>query len=340
MSASLILAPPSQPATKAVSRKHSRQIPGFVWAVVTLLAVFAVLELVTRYVLVPASKDFSRFATYSRKADRLLAGPGLHVAFFGNSTTQFGVDTARMQQHLQSKGVEPGGCEMFVADASKINTWYYICNRFFWSQQRNPDLYVVNFYENNLADGNPIEIGRVAQYFTRFSDWPEILKYDLPKMSDRIEFVASSFWMTLAAKDRIKQRVLKTLIPDYEDYTAEINKTEFKKAATAKANAPARTHEALKRFLKRAQDSGAKFCFVAFPTRNCSEGKPYDLNPETLRLIREAGFTFHDLRNVPGLKPEMYRDALHLIDNGRELYTQELAKQLAPLLSGDHLSSK
>lgn len=340
MSASLTIAPPSQSATKTVDRKRSRRIPGFVWAVVTLVAVLAALEVVTRVVLVPASKDFSRFATYNKRADQMLAQPGRHVAFFGNSTTQFGVDTLRMQQHLQSKGVEPGGCEMFVADASKINTWYYICNRFFWSQQRNPDLSVVNFYENNLVDGNPIEIGRVAQYFTRLSDWPEILKDDLPKMNERVEFIASSFWMTLAARDRIKQRVLKTLIPDYEEYTAEVNQTEFEKAATAKKNGPPRTHAALTRFLERAKSSGAKYCFVAFPTRNCAEGKPYDLNPETIRLIQEAGFSFYDLRNVPGLKPEMYRDALHLVDNGRELYTQALAKQIAPLLKNDQVSSR
>lgn len=341
MSASLLLLEPSPvPEIQPSVQKRPVRIPGVIWALVTLLAVLAVLELVTRFVLVPASKDFSRFATYNQRADQLIAQPGGRVAFIGNSTTQFGVDTLQIQQQLEASGIKAAACRLFVADASKINTWYYICNRFFWSQQRNPDLFVVNYYENNLVDGNPIEIGRVAQYFTRFSDWPEILKYDLPKMSDRIEFVASSFWMTLAARDRIKQRVLKTLVPEYEEFTADLNQAAFNTLKSTRENAPPRTHAALERFLQRAKSSGARFCFVAFPTRNCAAGKPYDLNRETLTLIEQAGFPFYDLRQVKDLKPEMYRDELHLLENGREIYSRVLAQQIAPLLKNDKLLAK
>src|SRR5689334_19076273 len=138
-----------------------------------LLAALAV-EALTRWVVFPRSKDFRRFATYDAGAETLVRAPGFRVALVGNSATERGVDPQALERRLGGTSAA-----LFVADQSRINTWHFILERYFFQPQRRPDQVVITFYEDDLEDGNPVEIGRLARFFTTVRDWPSVFRVDL-----------------------------------------------------------------------------------------------------------------------------------------------------------------
>lgn len=296
---------------------------GAIAAVILLWAV--ALEAFTRVELFKMSKDFSRFEGYPAAVDALLARPGLHVAIIGNSATQTGVDVGIMESELSAALGRPVAVGLFVADASHVNTWYYMLQRYFLARSRSPDVVVVNFLGHDLCDNADMQIGRLAYFFARREDWRDAFALDLPTWSQRVEFVLASRWASLAGRARIKERVLDLLIPGYKDFAARVNHVNYDhEAAAARRETRPVTHFALKRFLGRGRESKARMIFVAYPTREA-----YTLDSETPALIREYGMSVLDLRGAPGLAAGDYEDWVHLNDAGRPTYSRHLAKALA-----------
>jgi hypothetical protein len=316
------------------STSSSEPRPRVAWKIgLCLLAVFVALEIVTRTLLVPRSRDLVRFAAYPERAEALVDQPGLRLAFLGNSATQRGLAPAQFVADLPDSVRRPVNVELFLADGSEINTWHYIAKEAFWRRDRRPDWMVVTFFGPFLEDSNPFEIGRLAQYFTRLEDWPELFALDLPTTGDRAEFLLSTTWATYAARDRIKNRVLGAFVPDYPTLAEELNAGQFRRQQ--KAEPPPRTCRALARFLAAAQEHRTRVCFVAFPTRRIGSEAPEPLNPEVVQLIRGAGMAFLDLREVPGLSAEHYKDDVHLTPAGAAIYTRHFAEAMAPILARD-----
>lgn len=306
--------------------------------VVALLALlFFALEGVTRVGLFRASKDLRRFATYPARARALGRAPGKRIAFIGNSLTERGIDLELFAREL-SPAVGPVSDEMFVADGSHINTWYWIVERELWKQAIKPDLLILNFYENGLEDGKRLEIGRLAQFFTTAADWPALFRYDVTTLESRVDFLLSSFWATFAVRDRIKERVL-DFIPGYQPYTEQANALNFeneKHAKSAPVAAPPVTREALRRFVARAREHGVTVLFVAFPSlkHDPAAELPYDVPDETRQIIAGAGMLYLDLRKLPELDPKThYADDIHLNEAGRAIYTRRLAAEVPRLIT-------
>jgi hypothetical protein len=306
-----------------------------------LVACFGALELVTRWKLFPMSADYSRFRTYPERAAQLVSRPGFRVGLIGNSATERGVDLAQLADALGREALAAGAApgpvapitiDEFVADASGINTWGWILERYFFSQGRAPDLLVINFFNNFLEDGGePVEVGRLAQFFTVPRDWPEVMTTDLPDFDTRVEYILSSFWATFAARDRIKERVLR-LIPGYKDYATEENAINFKRERRPPAaGRRAPSLKALTRLLEAARAHGARIAFVAFPMYVPGR-PPYELDPEVVARLASYGQPLIDLRRVEALKPEHYEDDIHLNEKGRPLYTAKLAEALRSLV--------
>ena len=298
-----------------------------------LLVFLGALEIFTRVSLHDRSKDFRRFGGYPAKAAALVATANAQrIAFIGNSATDRGVDPRVVEATLARSG-RPAAAELFVADQSRVDTWRYIFERYFARPERNPDLVVVSFYENDLEDGNPIEIGRLAQFFTTIGDWPELFRVNLRTLDDRASFVISSFSATYAASDRIRERILPALVPGFRDHSERINEIIFQHEQQRRPRrlaAPTRPRfAAVERLLDRAAERGVKLCFVAYPTLVAGGRSPYDLAPELLALLARRGIPLIDLRNVPGLGPEFYADEVHLTEAGRARYSGALGEALA-----------
>jgi hypothetical protein len=294
-----------------------------------VLLMVVALEVFTRVRLFSMSKDFRRFRGYDARAAALVARGGTRVALIGNSATDRGVDVVTLERALAGDG-QRVHADLFVADQSRVNTWRYMLESYFARAQRRPDLVVVTFYEDELADGNPVEIGRLAQFFTTVRDWPEVFRVDLPAPGDRVEFVLSSVWATFAASERIRERLLDAVVPDFRDYTARANQIAFvhRRAAAGRASGP-RTYRALGGLLQRAAETGQHLCFVAYPTLAEPGAVPYPIPPELPVMLHEAGAGFIDLRRTPGLRPDLYADEVHLTEEGRVPYSAALGQALA-----------
>ena len=295
--------------------------------VLLLLVVGAGLEITTRNMLLPRSRDFARFATYPERADALVRQDGLRLAFIGNSAVQRGLDPAQFVAELSNPRQRPIHVDQFLADGSEINTWHYIVKESFWRRDLNPDWLIVTFFGNMMDDGNPIEIGRLALYFTHPDDWPGVFELDLPAYPDRAEFLLSTTWATYAARDRIRKRVLAAIVPDYKQFAEDLHAAPVRTGASRPLRAGPRTCKVLERFLAAAEAHGNRVCFVAFPMRGT-----YDFNPEVVRLIRAAGMELLDLRSVPGLYADHYEDDFHLTAAGATIYTRHFTQAIAPIL--------
>ena len=295
-----------------------------------LLALFVVLEVITRTVLFPMSLDFGRFASYGERADALQSRAGLRVAFIGNSATEAGVDVDVLKNTLSAQDVLVPSIELFLADGSGINTWRSMMNQYFWKRGNAPDLVIITFFGPSLDDGREFEVGRLAQFFTDLEDWSELFQFDLVTTSQRIEWVLASIWATYAARDRIKDRVLSLFVPNYKEYATALHDEGFRDASRREAPRASvtKSHRSLRSVLERARELGSRLLFVAYPMRDTQ----YTVHPEALRLIRDFGADYLDMRDRVDLAPTLYRDTYHLTAIGKPIYTKSFAEVLAPML--------
>jgi hypothetical protein len=295
-----------------------------------ILTLFGVLEVVTRVVLFPMSLDFERFASYGERADALQSRPGLRVAFVGNSATEAGVDVDVLKETLSANGASVPSIELFLADGSGINTWRSMMNEYFWKRGSAPDLVIITFFGPSLDDAGDFEVGRVAQFFTDLRDWPDLFQLDLVTAGQRVEWAVSSVWATYAARDRIRDRILSVFVPNYKEYATALH-DDVSRDVVVKGMPRAsvvKSHRALQSVLERARWFGSRVLFVAYPMRDTE----YTVHPEALRLIRDCGADYLDMRDFVELAPTLYRDAYHLTTTGKPIYTKRFAEVLAPML--------
>ena len=308
-----------------------------------VLLFFVGLEFFTRTKLFGMSKDFARFASYPERAKTLTQSPGFKIAFVGNSATERGIDLDTFNRNFAVQSPQTNlRTDLFVADASKINTWHYLLNTYFWKPELKPDLTIITYYQRNLEDGSNFEIGRLAQFFTTKDDWSDVLRHDLPNNGDRIEFVVSSGWATFASRARTKERVLSLFTPQYKEFVqtvSNMNEEHSKYLSlntqhlTLNTSLPLNAHFALRRLLASAKTHGMRLCFVAYPTRpESGKSVGYDLDKEEVKLIESAGMMFLDMREGGAQPVDHYADEIHLTPDGAKDYSEKFAAQLAKRL--------
>jgi hypothetical protein len=288
----------------------------------TTLLVLGAIELMTRLWLIPASKDLSRFEGYPARARLLVSRPGARVALIGNSATEEGVDPRLFASALSELMDAPVSAELFVADSAEIGTMYWMVHSAFWRQGLKPDLLVVTFFDRGLEDGAPLDVGRLARFFTERADVHDLFSLDLPRFDERAEWLVSSYSAAFAARRRLKERVL-TLLPGYKSALGRVNQVNFEHDQSGRFAPADLPHEGLRRFVERALENHVQVCFVAYPKQD-----HYEVAPEARRIIADAGMLFLDLRDLPALAPEHYRDNIHLNEKGRPIYTKALARAL------------
>ena len=288
------------------------------------------LELFTRTVLYRMSGDFERFPSYPKQARELAGRPGVRVALIGNSATEEGIDQRKLASLLSQQISGPAQVTAFTADSSEIITWRAMANEVFWRTKAVPDVMVVTFFGHDLEDGASVELGRVAQFFTHVSDWPDLFSNELTTSSARIEFVLSSAWGTYAVRERIKQRVLSVVVPGFREFEPRLNDLSRRYGTHGVSNtaAPQANYRALDRLLESASLHGVKVVLVAFP-RN---GTHTTIDPAIEKLAASRGAALLDMQPLTHIPPEQYRDSIHLRSAGREVYTELFARALAPLL--------
>lgn len=311
--------------------------PSRAWRIAGCVAVVLLgLELVTRFVLLPRSKDISRFSTYDARAEELVKAPGAgpRIALIGNSSTDRGIEVDLLEEALAAEGFPGAMVDKFVADSSHINEWYYLIRRYFLDRGLVPDLFVVTFYNASLEADRSFEVGRLARYFTKPKDWPEVFSHDVTSLPDRVSFLLSNASAAYAGSGRIQERTLKAIVPDYQDFATRLTEQSLRDARYKEQGegSQARGHDAMTRLLAALRARDARVVFNAFPSHPPEGITPYVVDPTTLKMIAEAGQGYQDLRPLSALTPNLYEDDIHLLPEGRPVYCKALAKELAKQL--------
>lgn len=295
-----------------------------------VVAWFVVLEIAVRTLLVPASQDLREIRAYGQRAERLVQSDGLRLAVVGNSAARCGIDPERLRAAIDRR---PAGTrvELFSPDGSGIVDWCCLLNRCFWEPGRAPDAAVICFF-GGLQDHRS-DSGRLVHYFATPADWLVLLRHGYHGAGERIDFVLSTFWTTYAVRARLRDRLLKLAVPDFEAYRTALNAAEFQQEQrrTAPEQTGKKTYFFLQRLLADARAHRTRLIFVAFPGRPdaLAARSTYPIPEEVRGWIRAAGMGLLDLRRVDGLTADLYRDAVHLKPEGQRIFTQVLAARLA-----------
>lgn len=301
------------------------------WVALVLILGLLGLEVVTRLKLFHLSKDFVIFATYPQRAAALGRRDGTRVAVVGNSITHEDVDPVALADRLQALGGGRFSADLFYADHSFVNTWQFLLQRYFWHPRNPVDLVVIPFWGTNLYDGNELEVGRLAQFFTTTEDWPTVLSLDLATISERADFLVSSAWATFAARDRMREWAFTSALPHYKEYVSkeqDVLTNHLVRATAGKPKRP-RTTAALARLLASARAHGTRLVFVAFPTLHEEWNDRYE---EAVRMIEAAGMHYLDLRETDVVNDQSYVDLVHMNADGRAAFTRRLAESLLPFV--------
>jgi hypothetical protein len=197
--------------------------------------------------------------------------------------------------------------------------------RYFWGQGRSPDMAVLNFQTSWLEDGKNEDIGRLALAFTTRADWPEILSRDIRGTGDRVDFLVSTQWVTYGIRDRLRERILTLVVPDYRRYVSRVHQLNRSKAdGTVRTTA---TYHSLQRLLERARQFGTRICLVAGPS-----AQPYEIDPAVKDLVEREGSLLLDMRGIPEIDAKSFRDGIHLNSAARTRYSRRLGRELGGLL--------
>jgi len=270
------------------------------------------------------SKDIRHLEEFDEIAARIAApaqAGETRVLFLGNSLTRFGVDPEEFARAAAETGLGPVRVERMMPDNTALADWSYAYRAFLAGQDRRPDLLVIGFQGGHLRDARSHHPERLARYYARWEDLPELFQNDLPTFEARAGFGAAGASALLCNRDRIESRVLDRLIPGYQDNIQILNR-RVQGTPSSQPAAPS-TYLRLQALLETARAQGVQVVLAAMPIPD-----PYEIDPELPGLAQQHGAALVDCRRVPGIAVEMFPDGLHMNADASRLYTRFLAEQL------------
>lgn len=293
-----------------------------------LLLVFAallVVELGVRVIEPRLSLDIRHIQAIPDIVSDVHESAGPSVVFFGNSLTRAGVDLGVMASGLAPAGVERGGVAAVYPDDTTILDWIYVYEHYLARPDLEPDLLVLGFAVWHLqdADVQATQTLRLGRHFTSWASLGTLFSQDVHRSEERLNVILAKTSRAFANRERISRRVLAAL-PGYQASAARINDVLRRAEETDETDETVEpTYRQVERFLRSAAAGGTRVVVVAMPTRT-----RYDLDPRLPDVVEENGAVFVDARDVPGLEPARFRDALHLDEAGAAIYSA----YVAPLL--------
>ena len=332
----------------------SNGLPRFIRSLIYVLAIMLCIEIAVRLILIPESKDLSRYRSYSLEIKNTFSSPGMNVAFIGNSVTGECIDPVEFSLSCKAKSGRSINAVAVAANGSGIRSWYYMLRHYFIETGAKPDLLVFHHFGNTmLTDGEHIEAGRLAREFTSLRDWPEVFRRDVTMLREQCEFFLSYCSAFYAIRSRIGKTILGKLHSDVRAVNPQIrenllNHLRFLKKRQER-NSPGGSSD--KRPLDssashlQAIDRLAKLCsamkcqtiFIAYPTDQRHRYGPYTPDRDALEVLDRNRVILLDLQKVPELRSEDYRsspiqDWIHLNKEGTTKYTDVLSRELIPYI--------
>jgi hypothetical protein len=285
----------------------------FVSVFVLLAAIEAAFPCVLNYL----AYDFRHIRQIPDLARQLREAEGKKILFLGNSMMRLGIDQDLMSQLMDKS--RTGVSSVYVyPDGAGAYEWSHIYGHWFAGTQAKPDMLIIGFAENHLADQYHQRVERVAHFYSGPKDLASVIASETLRGEEKTTFVLSHLFSSYANREWLTDSLFNRIVPDYAEYR---DRLKGKRIHTEKQNGKAR-HTHFNRLLAYAREQGTEVILVAMP-----RPAEYSITLDMDALDKIQPVQLVDCRRVPGISTEHFMDPFHLNTAGAKIFTRHLHEQ-------------
>ncbi|MCW9014613.1 MAG: hypothetical protein OQL06_12590 [Gammaproteobacteria bacterium] len=242
------------------------------------------------------------------------------IVFLGNSLTNNAIDSAIVESTLYKNLNSPVHALKVTPDGTAISDWYCIYNNRFNELKQAPTYMVIGFAWGILSDQYPNNPSRLGGFFCDVDDIDDLSVTGLTNHQQLLRFIAGATSHVYVNRERIRNRILDMLIPNYKMITQKLNQTEESRENTRDARESKYTYLLLERMITSMQSKGTQLILIAMPVI-----EPYEVDEVLVRLTNKMQIPILDLRDTRYITDDMFKDSIHLNEKGRLKFSQQMA---------------
>ncbi len=297
-------------------------------ALLLALACVVGLDLFVRSAEARLSGDVANKQRFLEVMRQTSANPGQPLlAAVGSSLIDRGIDSVVLTAALTPAGDTPLVVKL-APDNSTIWDWTCVVETHLISRTPPADRVIIGFAWDQLSDVATLNLRRnfnnlcppaKLAYFSQFSPSVETETW--------LDVAAVTTSKLFTHREPIRQKIFSRIIPHYEAETQQLNERNNARqtapVASNTAGATAVHYRAAAALLGELGGVGTSAVLVAMPVQ-----APYQIDRAICDILGPNDL-FLDLRTAVPPDPALYRDAIHLNDEGARRLSTVLAAQLA-----------
>lgn len=266
--------------------------------------------------------------TFPRQIAELSQSDGRRALAIGNSLLGDALDVKVFQSSVsQYELARPMTAVKLVPDGSSIWDWYCIVDDGIRKASSAPDMVILGFAWDQLADQTRLNITRSFNGLCSFNSMVDIqLLSGQVGANEWLEMITVKLSKLYAQREAIRHRALGAFVPAYQEITQTMNG----RAGVAgdletpnRATSGARSYNALESMLESLGTSGSRVLLVAMPVTG-----NYEIDPRLCDLAERTGHLVLDMRKAVPATRRYFRDALHMNREGAQMFSKILASEV------------
>jgi hypothetical protein len=184
------------------------------------------------------------------------------------------------------------------------------------------DTLVLGYAWHLLSDQTQPDPSSLGALFCRATDALKPNSIGLDSIGDVSEFLLAGSLRPYALRETLRNRGLALLIPDYARLTqlANVNQEAAKQASGPKKQF---TYAHFTALADKLRARGTTVVIIAMPVRG-----EYDIDEELRALDARGLIVLLDYRATPGIDERVFKDEMHLGDQGQQILTRRLVGDL------------
>lgn len=303
------------------------------WKVLlSVLLVIAAVECLIRQFEQSLSKDLVHQSEIPQIIDDYCRSRSSHVLFLGNSLIREGIDAKAFAQSIGRRWTD----EAVDCDVSKINPddtsiveWAYLFEEIADNYPSSLNLVVLGYAQNQLTDDSIVRPRRLGAHYLNASNRRRMLEVDVTDFAGRCEMLIAKLFCSFASADRVRTRLLASVVPDYEQAAQRLNQavTDRDSTLTEFSNP---TFTRFEHLVALAKKSEIQFAVVAIPV-----GTPFRIDKRLTDICRQNNIVHIDATSVAGIERSSFPDGYHMDAAAAELFTKFVADKLLVAVKTD-----
>lgn len=294
-------------------------------------------EIVLRIVGDDLSNDVAHLNRVPVISESMARASKPRVLLIGNSILLAGIAPDRLREgiRLGGDGNPAPAIYMVHPDSSHVTIWDYLLHRYFLEEESLPEDLVIVTGRTHLRDA-PVKAVELGGYYVSDADIPRYFHHDNRGFDEAVSFFNGRFFATARLRKRVSPRIFDAVLPYYQENWSLLHQVvgveegaesaipiETEKDTSEDSGSSPSTYH-LQSLARSLNAEGIRTTVVLAPAVG-----GYQLDPRLEGIIREAGWNLLDFNRIPGLGMEQFQDEDHLNEEGRAIFTEALATQLA-----------